>query len=169
MKSSPERGAFGRHRAQALKEFLSRLALDLTDDEVLEIQIIENVVRSDVHPFEEAQGFRALLDREAGAYTIEKIAAKTGKAASYIAKRIKLLDLIPTAATAFTAKHIGIEHALLLAKLSARLPRESSGPLLRRLLCGERRGTQPRPRGTVAGVDRAQRLSEPQKRAVLEG
>jgi ParB family chromosome partitioning protein len=96
-----------------------RLALDLTDDEVLEIQIIENVVRSDVHPFEEAQGFRALLDRATGAYTIEKIAAKTGKAASYIAKRIKLLDLIPTVAAAFTAKHIGIEHALLLAKLSA--------------------------------------------------
>jgi ParB family chromosome partitioning protein len=106
-------------QSAGLERVPARLALDLTDDEVLEIQIIENVVRSDVHPFEEAQGFRALLDRETGAYTIEKIAAKTGKAASYIAKRIKLLDLIPTVAAAFTAKHIGIEHALLLAKLSA--------------------------------------------------
>jgi hypothetical protein len=44
-----------------------------------------NIQRSDVHPFEEAQ-VRALLDRESGEYTIEKIAAKTGKAASFIAK-----------------------------------------------------------------------------------
>src|SRR5229473_623557 len=60
-----------------------------TDAEALEIQIIENIQRSDVHPFEEAQGFRALLDREGAEYTIEKIAAKTGKAASFIAKRLK--------------------------------------------------------------------------------
>ena len=73
----------------------------------------------DLHPFEEAQGFRALLDREQGAYTIEKLAAKTGKNASFIAKRLRLLDLIPPVAEAFTAGHIGIEHALLIAKLAA--------------------------------------------------
>src|ERR1700726_2732843 len=89
-----------------------------TDAEALEIQIIENIQRADVHPFEEAQGFRALLDREGGDYTIEKIAAKTGKAASFIAKRLKLLDLTQPAADAFTAGHIGVEHALLIAKLA---------------------------------------------------
>jgi ParB family chromosome partitioning protein len=72
-----------------------------------------------VHPFEEAQGFRALLDREGAGYTIEKISAKTGKNAAYIAKRIRLLDLIPPVAEAFTAGHIRIEHALLIAKLGA--------------------------------------------------
>jgi ParB family transcriptional regulator, chromosome partitioning protein len=71
-----------------------------------------------VHPFEEAQGFRALLDREGADYSIEKIAAKTGKAASFIAKRLKLLDLTQPAADAFTAGHIGVEHALLIAKLA---------------------------------------------------
>jgi ParB family chromosome partitioning protein len=35
-----------------------------SDAEALEIQIIENIQRADVHPFEEAQGFRALLIRE---------------------------------------------------------------------------------------------------------
>jgi ParB family chromosome partitioning protein len=91
----------------------------LTDAEALETQIVENLLRSDVHPFEEAQGFRALLEREEAAYTIEKIAAKTGKSAAYIAKRLRLLDLIPPVADAFTAGHIGIEHALLIAKLAA--------------------------------------------------
>ena len=89
-----------------------------TDEEALEIQIIENIQRADVHPFEEAQGFRALLDREGADYSIEKIAAKTGKAASFIAKRLKLLDLTQPAADAFTAGHIGVEHALLIAKLA---------------------------------------------------
>jgi hypothetical protein len=64
------------------------------------------------------QGFRALLDREGADYSIEKIAAKTGKAASFIAKRLKLLDLTQPAADAFTAGHIGVEHALLIAKLA---------------------------------------------------
>jgi len=101
-----------------LSEVPARIA-DLSDEEALETQIVENVLRADVHPFEEAQGFRALLDRERAAYTIEKISAKTGKNAAYIAKRIRLLDLIPPVAEAFTAGHIGVEHALLIAKLGA--------------------------------------------------
>jgi len=101
-----------------LSEVPARIA-DLSDEEALETQIVENVLRADVHPFEEAQGFRALLDREGAGYTIEKISAKTGKNAAYIAKRIRLLDLIPPVAEAFTAGHIGVEHALLIAKLAA--------------------------------------------------
>lgn len=91
----------------------------LTDEEALETQIVENLLRSDIHPFEEAQGFRALLDREGTGYTVEKIAANTGKAASFIAKRLRLLDLVPPVAVAFRAGHIGVEHALLIAKLAA--------------------------------------------------
>ncbi len=96
-----------------------------TDAETLEIQIIENIQRADVHPFEEAQGFRALLDREGADYTIEKIAAKTGKAATFIAKRLKLLDLTQPAADAFTAGYIGVEHALLIAKLAPDMQEEA--------------------------------------------
>ena len=100
-----------------LKEIPVRVG-SFTDAEAIEIQIVENIQRADVHPFEEAQGFRALLDRESAEYTIEKIAVKTGKAASFIAKRLKLLDLTQPAADAFTAGHIGVEHALLIAKLT---------------------------------------------------
>jgi ParB family chromosome partitioning protein len=95
------------------------------DEEALETQIIENIQRADVHPFEEAQGFRALIEREGARYTLEKIAAKTGKAAAYIARHLRLLDLIPPVAAAFTAGHIGIEHALLIAKLEAGVQEEA--------------------------------------------
>jgi ParB family chromosome partitioning protein len=107
-----------------LREVPVRIAA-LTEAEALEAQIVENLLRSDIHPFEEAQGFRALLDREGEGYTVEKIAAKTGKAASFIAKRLRLLDLIPPVAAAFTAGHIGIEHALLIAKLAADIQEEA--------------------------------------------
>src|SRR6202043_1816079 len=69
--------------------------VSLSDAETLEAQIIENVQKADVHPFEEAQGFRALLENEEARYTIEKIAAKMGKNAAYITKRLRLLHLIP--------------------------------------------------------------------------
>ena len=92
--------------------------LELTDSQAQELQIIENVQRADVHPFEEAQGFQALLDREGREYTIERIAARTGKAAAHVAKRLKLLGLVPTVAQAFSAGRIGVEHAQLIAKLA---------------------------------------------------
>ncbi len=46
-----------------------------------EAQLIENLQRRDVHPLEEAQGFKALLNLEDPKYSIEQIAAKVGKVA----------------------------------------------------------------------------------------
>src|SRR6201994_1784808 len=59
----------------------------LTDAEALEAQLIENLQRENVHPLEEAQGFRALLNLEETRYSIEQIAAKTGKSPALIATR----------------------------------------------------------------------------------
>jgi ParB family chromosome partitioning protein len=89
----------------------------MTDAEVVEAQLIENLQRRDVHPMEEAQGFRALLDLEEPKYSIEQIAARTGKSTSYIAARLKLTELIPAVIDAFYKEEIGVGHALLLAKL----------------------------------------------------
>ena len=36
----------------------------MTDAEVFEAQLVENLIRAEIHPMEEAQGFRALLDLE---------------------------------------------------------------------------------------------------------
>ena len=73
----------------------------MTDAEVIEAQLIENLQRRDVHPMEEAQGFRALLDLEEPKYSIEQIGAKTGKSAAYIAGRLKLTELVPAVVDAF--------------------------------------------------------------------
>ena len=89
----------------------------LTDAQALEAQLIENLQRRDVHPLEEAQGFRALLMLEEPKYSIEQIAAKTGKSPSYCLQRIKLTELAAAVTEAFAKDEIGIGHALLLAKL----------------------------------------------------
>ena len=44
---------------------------NFTDAEALEAQLIENLQRLDVHPMEEANGFRALLNLEEPKYSIE--------------------------------------------------------------------------------------------------
>jgi ParB family chromosome partitioning protein len=50
---------------------------------------------------EEAQGFKALLNLEEPKYSIEQIAAKTGKSPAYVAQRLKLTELIEVAVEAF--------------------------------------------------------------------
>jgi ParB family chromosome partitioning protein len=66
---------------------------NLTDAQVLEIQLVENLQRRDVHPLEEAHGFHALLKLEEPKYTIEQIGAKVGKAPAYVASRARLRSL----------------------------------------------------------------------------
>jgi ParB family transcriptional regulator, chromosome partitioning protein len=91
--------------------------VNLTDAESLEAQLVENLIRSDVHPMEEANGFRALLNLEEPKYSIEQIAARTGKSPAFVAARLRLTELIPAAVEAFYREEIGVGHALLLAKL----------------------------------------------------
>ena len=91
----------------------------MSDAEALEAQLVENLIRAEIHPMEEAQGFRALLNLEEPKYSVEQIAAKVGKTPAFVATRLKLLDLAPSAVEAFYADEIGVGHALLLAKLPA--------------------------------------------------
>ena len=71
----------------------------LTDAQVLEIQLVENLKRRDLHPMEEAEGYERL--RETVGLSAEDIAERIGKGRSYVYKTMKLLDLVPDARTAF--------------------------------------------------------------------
>ncbi len=108
-----------RYRAaqMAESETIPVRIVNLTDAEALEAQLIENLQRRDVHPLEEAQGFRALLNLDEPKYSIEQIAAKTGKSPAYCAQRLRLTELSPAVVEAFYKDEIGVGHALLLAKL----------------------------------------------------
>jgi ParB family transcriptional regulator, chromosome partitioning protein len=89
----------------------------LSDAEAIEAQVVENLQRENVHPLEEAFGFKSLLQLGAPAYTIAVIADRAGKSEAYVQGRIKLADLIASVAEAFLKDEITIGHALLIAKL----------------------------------------------------
>ena len=91
----------------------------LSDAEALAAQLVENLIRAEIHPMEEAEGFARLLALDEPKYSIEQIAARVGKQPSFVASRMKLIDLVPAAVEAFYASEIGVGHALLLAKLPA--------------------------------------------------
>ena len=64
---------------------------DYSDDEVLEIAIIENIQRSDLNPVEEAAGYRQLMEKFG--HTQEKLAESLSKSRSHIANLMRLLQL----------------------------------------------------------------------------
>ena len=63
----------------------------LSDQEALELSLVENIQREDLNPIEEAKGYSRLLD-EFG-YTQEDIAAAVGKDRATIANMLRLLTL----------------------------------------------------------------------------
>lgn len=63
----------------------------LTDAEVLEIALIENLQREDLNTLEESEGYQRLMD-EFG-HTQEKLAEAVGKSRSHIANLLRLLTL----------------------------------------------------------------------------
>ena len=67
------------------------LIRELTDSEVLEVAIIENIQRADLNPIEEALAFRQLMDRFG--HTQEKLAEALSKSRSHIANLLRLLHL----------------------------------------------------------------------------
>ncbi|WP_425092372.1 ParB/RepB/Spo0J family partition protein [Tropicimonas sp. S265A] len=67
------------------------LIRELSDTEVLEVAIIENIQRADLNPVEEASGYRQLMDRFG--HTQERLAEALGKSRSHIANMMRLLSL----------------------------------------------------------------------------
>ncbi|MCF3974343.1 ParB/RepB/Spo0J family partition protein [Paracoccus salsus] len=64
---------------------------ELSDTEVLEIAIVENIQRADLNAIEEAASFRQLMDRFG--HTQERLAEALNKSRSHIANLLRLLSL----------------------------------------------------------------------------
>jgi ParB family chromosome partitioning protein len=92
------------------------IEMDVTDEEALEIALIENLQRKDLTPFEEAEGYRMLA--EAHQYTHEEIAEAVGKSRTVITESLSLLQL--PARVRDTVQALGItSKSLLLEVLKA--------------------------------------------------
>ncbi|HVJ41015.1 MAG TPA: ParB/RepB/Spo0J family partition protein [Dongiaceae bacterium] len=86
----------------------------LSDREVLEIAIIENVQRQDLSPLEEATGYARLM--EEFDYTQEQLAERIGKSRPHIANMLRLLDLPERVRELLSSGDLTTGHARALIK-----------------------------------------------------
>jgi len=94
------------------------LVQDLTEEEAVEVMMIENLQRKDLTAIEEGQGYRDLLDRQGGKrYTVKDIAAQVGRSIGYVYARLKLLDAVPEVRKALLERTIEAGQGVLLARL----------------------------------------------------
>jgi len=87
----------------------------LTDDQVLEIQIIENLQRDDLTELEEAEGYDALMTHSN--FTVDQVGEKIGKSRSYVYGRLKLLELTEDSKQAMRVGTLDASRALLIARI----------------------------------------------------
>ena len=85
---------------------------DFTDQEAMEVAIIENIQRDDLNPVEEADGYRRLMD--AHGRTQEELARGLGKSRSHIANMLRLLNLPEEVKTLLAEGKISAGHARAL-------------------------------------------------------
>ncbi|MEM1265566.1 MAG: ParB/RepB/Spo0J family partition protein [Pseudomonadota bacterium] len=98
----------------------------LSDAEVLELAIIENVQRADLNPLEEAEGYRQLIERFG--HTQDQIATALGKSRSHIANLLRLLALPSDIQALLSSGAISAGHARAL------LPIDDPMALARRIV-----------------------------------
>lgn len=108
-----------RYRASKLagRDSIPATVRKLTDTECLELQLIENLQRADVHELDEAQGYAALIELQPETYTVETIAAKVGRSQAYVYARLRLTHLVDEAKQAFYSAKLTVAHAFEIARL----------------------------------------------------
>ena len=67
--------------------------ISATDQEALELALVENLQRKDLSPFEEAEGYRTLTEKYG--YTHDQVASGVGKSRTTITETLKLLAIPP--------------------------------------------------------------------------
>jgi len=88
-----------------------------TNEQVLEVQLIENIHRTDLTPLEQAAGYRRLIDTNPTKHNAETIAHRVGMSVAWVWDRLKLNDLIPEAKAILEQERMTIGHAILIARL----------------------------------------------------
>ncbi len=90
---------------------------EASDQEVLELALIENLQREDLNPIEEASAY-SRLSREFG-LTQEDISRRVGKSRASVANAMRLLDLHPDVQVMVRQGQISVGHAKVLLSLKS--------------------------------------------------
>jgi len=107
------------------------LVKDVSESEMLELSLIENIQREDLNPIEEAEAFKRLMEQFH--LTQEEISQRVGKDRATIANTIRLLKLPPEVKKSLAEGQISMGHARAFLSLEGV---EKQRALLRKLLLG---------------------------------
>ena len=88
---------------------------EMSDHEVMELALIENLQREDLNYFEEAEGYAKLI--QDFQITQEEVARRMGKSQPTIANKLRLLNLAPEVRQEISVDVITERHARSLLKL----------------------------------------------------
>ena len=85
----------GERRVRASKKAglktIPAIVMEFTEEQMMEISLLENIQREDLNAIEEAQAYQRLIDRLG--YTQEKLAQRVGKSREHITNTMRLLRL----------------------------------------------------------------------------
>ena len=88
---------------------------ELTDEEVTEIQLAENLQRENPHPLDEANAVKLMKDT---GKSMKEISLRLGKPEQYVYVRLKLLNLIESIREMFFGEVINLQQSLTIATIS---------------------------------------------------
>jgi ParB-like chromosome segregation protein Spo0J len=110
---------FGERRLLAAKlaglEEIPATVRELTDEQALHLQLIENLKREDLHELAEAEGYEQLAKY---GHSVDEMAEQVGKSKATIYARMKLLALCPEGRKAFYQGKLTASTALLIARIA---------------------------------------------------
>ncbi len=88
---------------------------NVSDEDMLELALVENVQRRDLNPMERARGFKRMMDQLG--LTQEKVANRVGLNRSSVANHVRLLELPDTVQEAVSNGALSMGHAKALLAL----------------------------------------------------
>ena len=111
---------FGHRRYAAAQAAVLRgipaIVREISEVQALEMQVVENLQRADLHPLDEAAAYGELITHHK--YDVARIAAHIGRSVAYVYDRVKLLKLVKDLRQHFLEGRFTPGHAVLLARLS---------------------------------------------------
>ena len=110
----------GERRLRAAKmaglKTVPAIQVEFTEEEMMEITILENVQREDLNPIEEAAAYESLIQKLG--YTQEKLAERVGKSREYCANIMRLLKLPEDVQSMVVNKQLTMSHVRPLLSLN---------------------------------------------------
>lgn len=123
----------GHRRLRASKlvglESVPAIVREMSNADVLEVQLAENLQREDLHPLEEAAAYQNVLSAEL--VNVEELAHRLGKSKAHVYARLRLLELGKEARKAFLDGELAAAVAMLLTRLDHERQAKALGEMRR--------------------------------------